>query len=81
MHGSTKGLDPHKILEKQQQPIVGVNIEKKPRLGQGRAGVSRKIALPSQHGPGSSKSKPIINNGEAVSAVEPKIIKPCTRYS
>ena len=29
VHGSTKGLDSHKILEKQQQPIVDLDIEKK----------------------------------------------------
>ena len=69
-------MDPHKILEKQQQPIVGLDIEKKPRLGKGRAGLRRKIAPPSQHGPGSSKSKPIIINSEAVSVVEPKVPKP-----
>ena len=46
VHGSRKGLDPHKILGK--QPIVSLDIERKPRLGQGRAGVRRKIkALPS----------------------------------
>ena len=56
VYGSRKGLDPHKMLEKQQQPIVGLDIEKKPRLGQGRAGVRKKIkAPPSQYGPGSSK--------------------------
>ena len=76
VHGSKKGLDPHKILEKQQQPIVGLDIGKRPRLGQGRAGVRRKIAPPSQHGPRSSVSKPIIINGEAVSVVEPKMPKP-----
>ena len=37
VHGSRKGLDPHKIPEKQPQPIVRQSIEKKPRLGQGRA--------------------------------------------
>ena len=47
-------------------------------MGQGRAGVRRKIkALPSQYtGPGSSESKPIIINGEAVSAVDPMLPKP-----
>ena len=50
VHGSRKRLDPHKILEKQPQPIVSLNIERKPRLGQGRAGVKRKIkAPPSQY--------------------------------
>ena len=31
VHGTRKGLDPHKILEKQLQPIVRLTIEKKPR--------------------------------------------------
>ena len=42
VHGSRKRLDPHKIPEKQPQPIVGLEVEKKPRLGHGRAGVRRK---------------------------------------
>ena len=29
VHGSRKGLDPHKILEKQPQPLVRLSIEKK----------------------------------------------------
>ena len=68
VYGSRKGLDPHKILEKQPRPIVSLNIERKPRLDQGRAGVRRKIkAPPSQYtGPGSSESKPIIINSETV---------------
>ena len=78
VHGSRKGLDPHKILEKPPQPIIRSNIERKPRFGQGRAGVRRKTkALPSQYtGTGSSESKPIIINGEAVSAVDPILPKP-----
>ena len=62
--GSRKGLDPDTVPEKQSQPMVGSDIDRKPRLGQGRAGVRRKIkALPSENtGPGSSKSKPIIIN-------------------
>ena len=62
-------MGPHKIPEKQSQPIAGLDIEKKPILGQGRAGVRKKIkALPSQHtGPESSESKPIVINSEAVS--------------
>ena len=77
VHGSSKGLDPHKIPEKQPQPIV------RPRLGQGRAGMRRKVKLapPSQKnevsiGPVSSESKPIIINDEAVSAVDPILPKP-----
>ena len=78
VHGSRKGLHPHKILEKHLQPIAGLDIEKMPTLGQGRAGVRRKIkALPSQYtGPRSSESKPIIINGEAVSVGEPILPKP-----
>ena len=45
VHGSRKRLDPHKIPEKQPQPIMGLDVERKPRIGQGRAGVRRK-ALP-----------------------------------
>ena len=50
VHRTRKGLDPHKIPEKQLQPVVNPDIEKKPRMGQGRAGIKRKVklALPSQ---------------------------------
>ena len=33
VHGTKKGLDPHKILEKQPQPIVGSDIDRKPQIG------------------------------------------------
>ena len=60
VHGSRKRLDPHKMPEKQPQPIVGLDAERKPRLGQGRAGVKRK-ALPSLYPrSGTSKSRPIV---------------------
>ena len=50
VHGSRKGLDPHKKPENQPQPIVSSGISRKPRLGQGRAGVRRKMkALPSSY--------------------------------
>ena len=45
VHGSRKRLDPHRIPEKQIQPTVGLGVDRKPRIGQGRAGVRRK-ALP-----------------------------------
>ena len=65
VHGSRKRLDPHKIPEKQPQPIVGLDVERKPRLGQGRAGVKRK-ALPSSYPrSGTSESRPIIISNEA----------------
>ena len=83
VHGTRKGLVPHKIPEKQPQPIVRLSIEKRPRLGQGRAGMRRKVKLapPSQKnavstGPGSSESKQIIINDEAVSVVDPILPKP-----
>ena len=77
VHGTRKGLDPHKIPEKQPKPVVKPAIEKKPRLGQGRAGIKRKIKLapPSQKkevsiGPDLLRPKPIISSDEAVSAVD-----------
>ena len=78
VHGTRKGLDPHKIPEKQPQPITRLVVEKKPRLDQGRAGMRRILAPPSQKsiGPGSSKSKPIIIGDEAVSTVHPILPKP-----
>ena len=33
VHGSRKGLDPHKIMEKHPQPRARPSIEKRPRLG------------------------------------------------
>ena len=42
VYGSRKRLDAHKIPEKQPQPITGLDVERKPRIGQGRAGVRRK---------------------------------------
>ena len=46
VHGSRKRLDPHKIPGKQPQPIMGLDVERKPRIGQGRAGVRRKALHP-----------------------------------
>ena len=78
VHGTRKGLDPHKILEKQLQPVVKQAIEKKPRLGQGRVGIKRKVNLapPSQKkevsvGPDFTRPKPISGSDEAVSAMDP----------
>ena len=78
VHGSRKALDPHKIPEKQPQPMVGLDIDREPRLGQGRAGVRRKIkAPPSQYtGTGSSESKPIVINIKVVLAADPILPKP-----
>ena len=72
VHGSRKRLDPHKIPEKQPQSITGMDVERKPRLGQGRAGVRRKAPPLSDPRQGASASKPIvISNG-----IEPKMPKP-----
>ena len=45
VHGSRKGLDPHKKPENQPQSIVSSDVDRKPRIGQGRAGVRRKTCL------------------------------------
>ena len=78
VHGTMKGLDPHKIPEKQPQPVVKPATEKKPRWGQGRAGIKRKVKLapPSQKkdvsiGPKFLRPKPIISSNEGVLAVDP----------
>ena len=64
VHGSRKRLDPHKIPEKQPQPMTGLDVERKPRLGQGRAGVKRRALPPLDTKQGTSTSKPIIiSNG------------------
>ena len=67
VHGSRKGLDPHKKPENQPQPIVSSEIDRKPRLGQGRAGVRRKMKAPpsSYTRPGTSESRPIVVKDEA----------------
>ena len=70
--GSRKRLDPHKIPEKQSQPIIGLDVEGKPRLGQGRAGVRREAPPPSCPRSGTSDSRPIIISNGA----EPKMPKP-----
>ena len=64
MHDSRKRLDPHKIPEKQPQPIIGLDVERKPRLGERRARVRRKALPPSYPRSGTSESRPIIiSNG------------------
>ena len=46
VHGSRKRLDPRKIPEKQPQSIIGLDVERKPRLGQERVEVRRKALAP-----------------------------------
>ena len=83
VHETRKGLDPHKIPEKQLQPVVKPVIEKRPILGQGRAGLRRKVKLtpPSQKkedtiDPNFPRPKPIISSDEAVLAVVPIVPVP-----
>ena len=64
VHGSRKRLDPHRIPEKQPQPIVGLDVDKKPRIGQGRAGVKRKALPHLDSKQGTSASKPIVISDE-----------------
>ena len=73
VHGSRKRLDPHKIPEKQPQPIIGLDVERKPRLCQGRAGVRRKALPPSYPRSRTSESKPIII-GNGIEPIMPKTI-------
>ena len=71
VHGSRKRLDPHKIQEKQPQPITRLDVERKLRIDQGRAGVRRKAPPPLDPRQGTSASKPIIISDE----VGPKMPK------
>ena len=64
VHGSRKRLDPHRIAEKQPQPIVELDVERKPRIGQGRAGVRRKALPLLDLKQGTSASKPIVIGNE-----------------
>ena len=43
VHGSRKRLDPHRVPKKQSQPIAELDVDRKPMIGQGRAGVRRKL--------------------------------------
>ena len=72
VHGSRKGLDLHKIPEKQSQPMIGLDVDRKPRLGQGRAGVRRKVPSSSMPRPGTFESRPIVIKDE----VDPILPKP-----
>ena len=71
MHGSRKRLDPHRIPEKQPQPMVGLDLDRKPRIGQARAGVRRKAPPHLDSKQGTSTSNPIVIRDE----VGPKMPK------
>ena len=72
VHDSRMGLDPHKKAENQPQPIVSSEIDRKPRIGQGRAGVRKKAPPLLDSKQGTSASKPIVISDE----IESKRPKP-----
>ena len=74
VHGSKKRLDPHKIPEKQSQPIMESDVERKPRIGQGRAGVRRRAPPLLDPKQGTSASKPITISDEVASKMPKSII-------
>ena len=69
VHGSRKGLDPYRILERQTQPIARLEVDRKPRIGQGRAGVRRKAPPLLDSRQRTTASKPIIITDEIESKV------------
>ena len=73
VHGSRKRLDPHRVPEKQSQPIAGLDVDRKPRIGQGRAGVRRKALPLLDSRQGMSASKPIVIGNE-IESKRPTII-------
>ena len=75
VHGSRKRLDPHRIPEKQSQPIVRLDVDRKPRIGQGRAGVRRKAPPLLDSRQGTSTSKPIIISDETGSKMPKSIME------
>ena len=60
VNGLRKRLDPHMIPEKQPQPTVRLDVDRKPRIGQRRAGVRRKAPPLLDSKQGTSTSKPIL---------------------
>ena len=75
VHGSRKGLDPHKKPENQPEPIVSSDVDRKPRIGQRRAGVRRKAPPLLDSRQGTSASKPIIISDEAGSKMPKPIME------
>ena len=73
VHGSRKRLDPHGVPKKQSQPIAGLDVDRKPRIGQGRAGVRRKAPPLLDSRQGTSASIPIVI-GDEIKSKRPTII-------
>ena len=74
LHGSRKRLDPHRIPEKQTQPMDRLDMDRKPRIGQGRAGVRRKDPPFLDSGQRTTASKPIVITDEIESKVPRTIV-------
>ena len=64
VHCSRKRLDALRIPEKQPQPIVGLDVDRKPRIGQVRAGVRRKAPPQLDLKQGTSTLNPIVIRDE-----------------
>ena len=75
VHGLRKRLYPHRIPEKQSQPIVRLDVDRRPRIGQGRAGVRRKAPPLLDSRQGTSASKPIIISDETESKIPKSIME------
>ena len=71
VHCTRKRLDSHRMPEKQPQLIVGLDMDSKPRIGQGRAGVRRKALPYLDSKQGTSASKPVVIRDET----EPRMPK------
>ena len=74
VHGSRKRLDPHRIPERQTQPIARLDADRKPMIGQGRAGVRRKAPPFLDSGQRTTASKPIVITNEIESKVPRTIV-------
>ena len=50
----------HRVLERQTQPIARLEVDRKPRIGQGRAGMRRKALPTLESRQRDTASKPIV---------------------
>ena len=73
VHGSRKGLDPHRVPERQTQPMAKLEVDRKPRTGQGRAGVRKKAPPLLDLRQRTTASRPIVINDD-VEAKVPRTI-------
>ena len=75
VHGSRKSLDLHRVPERQSQPIVRLDVDRKPRIGQGRASVRRKAPPLLDSRQGTSTSKLIVISDKIESKRPKSMIK------